>query len=86
MPLKFVLGADGELDGNASRPKISWMLSRVRWKSARSRSSLLMTNARGSLIIFGERPDLFGLDLDAGDAIHHDQRGIGRDAGMRACH
>ena len=33
--------------------------------------------ARGKLEILGEGPDLLGLDLDAGDAVHQHQGGIG---------
>ena len=62
-----------------TRPKISCTLSRARLKSERSRSSLLMMMARGSLKSFGETPDLLGLDFDAGHAVHQDQRGIGGD-------
>ena len=37
--------------------------------------------ARGSLNSFGECPDLFGLHFDSGNAIHHDECGIGGDQG-----
>ena len=67
--------------GTQSRPKISWMLSTVRWKSERSRSSLLMKKACGRWNSSRERVDLFGLHLHAGDAIDHDERGIGRQQG-----
>ncbi len=47
--LKLLLGADGDCTGTAARPKTLCTLSKVRWKSARSRSSRLITMARGRL-------------------------------------
>ena len=47
--LEFALGADRDLDGNGGAAETFCTLARARSKEERSRSSLLMTIARGSL-------------------------------------
>ena len=48
-PRKSRSAPSGSWMGTAARPKFSWMLARARSKLEFSRSSLLMTKARGSL-------------------------------------
>ena len=78
-PVKSFSLPSGRWIGIAARPKRSRMLSIVRSKLARSRSSLLITMARGSSRRSAVGPHLFSLRLDAGHGIDHDDEGIGGD-------
>ncbi len=67
--------------GTAVRPKFSWTLSRARSKIGALAIQLIDHDGAREFELFGEGPDLFGLHFDAGDAIDHDQGGIGGDQG-----
>src|ERR1017187_6652877 len=101
MPLNSRALPIGRCMGTAVRPKFSCTLASARGKSARSRSSLFTTIARGSLncsanahtfSVCTSTPAtpsttttekvwafayLFGLHFHSGNAVHHDDRGIG---------
>ena len=84
--LEIALGADRQMD-RAWRcvRRASCTLSSARSKLERSRSSLLITMARGSLNSSAKLPNLLRLHLDAGDAVHQHQRRIGRHQRRLAC-
>ena len=67
--------------GTAVRPKFSWTLARARSKLGALAIQLVDDDGAREFELFGEGPDLFGLHFDAGDAVDHDEGGIGGDQG-----
>ena len=76
MPLRLFSLPMGSCSGVTARPKALVSDSSTRVASARSRSMRLTTIMRGRLIVIAVFPDALGNDFDAGDAVHHDERGV----------
>ena len=83
---EFALGADRDLDGHRGAAEIFLDAIERALKIGALAVQLIDHNGAWKLEIVGERPDLLGLDFDAGHAIHHHQRRFGGHQGGAACH
>ena len=74
---EFAFGPDGKVDGHGGAPEALLDAGEGALKIGAFAIELIDHDGARKFELLGEGPDLFGLHFDSGDAIDHDESGIG---------